>query len=62
MKTIKSILVFILVVALVCGGFWLSGYNFNCRGAEALGCALMSSVLGIIAVLVYLGTSYEGEK
>jgi hypothetical protein len=45
-KSRLAILLGILSAGAVCFGFWCSGYDFDVRGKDALGCYLLSLLVG----------------
>ena len=46
----KHIIVGIITAAIIPGGFWIFGFNFNERGPVALGCYIASLCFAAFAI------------
>jgi len=44
MRVFTSLIYALLAVAVVCGGYWVAGFDFNQRNPQALACYLCSVI------------------
>ncbi len=52
MRAVLCVLVSVLAILLVIAGFWLSGFNFDIRGAKAVGCFISALFAGLFCGLL----------
>lgn len=50
----KKVIAFFVGVLFVLACYWLSGYNFDTRGAQAVGVLFNSMLAGCITFLMYM--------
>lgn len=56
----RIILLPLVLVCLVCFGFWLSGFNFDARGETAVGCFAVCCFAAFVGLL--LAVASYGDK